>query len=130
RNFTTFASHEWRPKINFDYFLSAKQQIRLSAQWVGIKANEKDFYQVPIEAGALEDVSDPDPTEGDFTISRVNVQLRYRWEIAPLSELFVVYTLNGEHTADTGSFDELFQEAYDTPVGEQLVVKLRYRLGS
>jgi hypothetical protein len=130
RNFTTFASHEWRPKINFDYFLSAKQQIRLSAQWVGIKANEKNFYQVPIEAGALEDVSDPDPTEGDFTISRVNVQLRYRWEIAPLSELFVVYTLNGEHTADTGSFDELFQEAYDTPVGEQLVVKLRYRLGS
>lgn len=130
RNFTTFASREWRPRINFDYFLSAKQQIRLSAQWVGIKAHEKDFYLVPTQAGALQYANDPDPTEGDFTISRVNVQLRYRWEIAPLSELFVVYTLNGEHTANTGSFDELFQEAYDSPVGEQLVVKLRYRLGS
>lgn len=130
RDFTTFRTREWRPRINFDYFLTAKQQLRFSAQWVGIKAAEKDFYLVPTQLGELLDSSDPDPNAGDFTISRVNLQLRYRWEIAPLSELSVVYTLNGENNPESGSFDDLFQDAYDTPVGEQLVVKLRYRLGS
>jgi hypothetical protein len=56
--------------------------------------------------------------------------LRYRWELAPLSDLFVVYTLNGESDRRVMGFDDLFQEAYDNPIGEQLAIKLRYRLGS
>ena len=28
------------PNLNVSYFLSAKQQIKLSAQWIGIKAKE------------------------------------------------------------------------------------------
>ena len=59
-------------------------------------------------------------------------QARYRWELAPLSDLFVVYTraaavsrsLVGEN------FQNLFSDAFDDPIGNQLVVKLRYRFGS
>ncbi len=129
RDFSTFTTREWRPSLDLDYFLSAKQQLRLSAQWVGIKAEEKDNYLVPVRPGDLERVG-PDGLSDDFAISRVNLQLRYRWELAPLSELFVVYTLNGEHNETMLGFADLFEEAYDNPVGEQLVVKLRYRMGS
>ncbi|XOV81473.1 MAG: DUF5916 domain-containing protein [bacterium] len=130
RNFTTFNSTEWRPRINLDYFLTAKQQLRFSAQWVGIRAKEQGFYLVPEEVGELEEIAKPDAETDDFAISRVNVQLRYRWEIAPLSELSVVYTLSGAQSEDSGGFQDLLRDAYDDPVGEQLIIKLRYRLGS
>ncbi len=130
RDFATFQTREWRPRLNLDYFLTAKQQVRLSAQWVGIKALERDFYLVPDMPGELIEVPRPTPESADFAISRVNVQLRYRWEIAPLSELFLVYTLNGQQSTTPMSFTDLFQDAYDEPVGEQFVMKLRYRLGS
>ena len=130
RNFTTFNSTEWRPRVNLDYFLTAKQQLRFSAQWVGIRAKEQGFYLVPEEVGDLIEVEKPDEETDDFAISRVNVQLRYRWEIAPLSELSVVYTLSGAQSEESGSFQDLLRDAYDDPVGEQLIIKLRYRLGS
>ena len=130
RNLTTFDSYEWRPRINLDYFLTAKQQLRFSAQWVGIKASERDFYLVPERVTRPQQVDKPDAIDDDFAIANVNLQLRYRWEIAPLSELSVVYTLNGAQTASQGSFEDLLTQAYDEPVGEQLIVKLRYRLGT
>ena len=130
RNFTTFDSREWRPRVNLDYFLTAKQQLRFSAQWVGIRAEEQEFFVVPDRVGDLEEVAKPAGPTDDFAISRLNLQLRYKWEIAPLSELSVVYTLNGSQTVTNASFDDLLRDAYDQPVGEQLIVKLRYRLGS
>ena len=130
RNFTTFESEEWRPRINLDYFITAKQQLRFSAQWVAIKAQEQEFFRVRDRVAPLQQVAKPDPETDDFTISRVNMQLRYRWEIAPLSDLFVVYTLNGTDSAQRGRFSDIFSDALDEPVGEQLVVKLRYRLGT
>ena len=63
--------------------------------------------------------------------SQANIQLRYRWEIAPLSDLFVVYTRGGSLPNRAGfspSFGDLFNDAVDEPLGEQCVVKLRYRL--
>ncbi|HBN16372.1 MAG TPA: hypothetical protein DD407_15140, partial [Pseudohongiella sp.] len=62
---------------------------------------------------------------------RLTFQARYRWEIAPLSDLFVVYTRGGN--VPGGLFDEytgLLSESWQDPVVDTLVVKLRYRLGS
>ena len=97
---------------------------------MGIRAEEQDFYLVPDRVDELEEVDKPPGPTDDFAISRLNLQLRYKWEIAPLSELSVVYTLNGSESVVDASFDELLREAYRQPVGEQLIVKLRYRLGS
>ncbi|MEM7101363.1 MAG: DUF5916 domain-containing protein [Pseudomonadota bacterium] len=130
RNFTTFETQEWRPRVNVDYFITAKQQLRFSAQWVAIRAQERNFYVVPDRVAELEQVAKPDLATDDFTISRVNMQLRYRWEIAPLSDLFVVYTLNGSDIGVDREFGGIFSDALDDPEGDQLVVKLRYRLGS
>lgn len=130
QNFTSFESREWRPNLNLNYFLSAKQQLRFSAQWIGIKAEEDNFYTIPADNGNLTEIEKPPGASDDFAISNLAVQLRYRWEMAPLSELFVVYTLNGNQFAIDDSFTDLLTGAYQDPNNEQLVVKLRYRLGS
>ena len=70
-------------------------------------------------------------TNGDFAISRLTAQLRYRWEIGPLSDLFVVYT-RGSNLPDRvdDGFSDLFDDALNTPIVDVYIVKLRYRFGN
>ena len=129
---TTFEANEWAPRLSMDYFITAKQQLRFSMQWTGIKAFENRFYQV--DATGLNDLKKTgDVTTGsdDFTISRMSFQARYRWEIAPLSDLFFVYTRGG-NLARTfeDDYTGLFEHAWQDQIVDNWVVKLRYRLGS
>ena len=131
RDFTSYEATEWQPKIALDVFLSARQQIRLTMQWAGIRAKGQEFWQVPDSPGRL-DPRDPPEESGseDFTISRLTAQLRYRWEIAPLSELFVVYTRGSDlPNRMDDAFKDLFTDALTTPVVDLFVIKLRYRFG-
>ena len=131
RNFTTFEAEQWSATLNFDLFLTAKQQFRAAIQWVGIKATEKEFFRLLTRPGHLIEGPKPGQDPDDFTISQANLQLRYRWEIAPLSDLFIVYTRGGSlpnRAAVAPSFGDLFSDAVDEPLAEQLVIKLRYRL--
>lgn len=131
-NMTTFDADEWNLRLSFDYFATARQQLRASLQWVAINAEEDEYYTIPSRADFLirQSILPTDPSR-NFSLSTLNLQLRYRWEIAPMSDLFVVYTKNGLVGADeTDSFGQLFSDANDMPVSEQLVIKLRYRFGS
>jgi hypothetical protein len=127
---TAFEANEWAPRAELDYFINAKQQLRFSLQWTGIKAFENKFYQV--DASRVESlVETGDVTAGtdDFAISRMSFQARYRWEIAPLSDLFFVYTRGG-NLARTFEDDYagMFEHAWSDQVVDNWVVKLRYRL--
>ncbi len=130
RNFTTFNAKQWESSFSFDYFPSAAQQFRIMLQWVGLRAREDDFYK--LEEGSTSLIPGPKPPgeTDDFSISELNFQLRYRWQIAPLSDLFVVYIKGDSRETGLNSFRNLFKDSWNQPLGDQLVVKLRYRLGS
>ena len=73
----------------------------------------------------------PNTEADDFVISRLTFQARYRWEIAPLSDLFIVYTRGANLPRDSlFEFPDLFERSWNDPVVSQVAVKLRYRLGS
>ena len=129
-NFATYRSKEWRPELRIEYLPSARHQIKLSTQWVGIRAKRAANYQLQAEGAPLTTVDDGVARSEDFAISNLSLQLRYRWEIAPLSDFFVVYTMNGRQDAVGDSFENLFTDAFNDPFAEQLTLKLRYRLGS
>lgn len=130
--YTSYEATQWSPKVTMDYFLSAKQQLRFSMQWTGLKAYEDRFWEVNAnKLDYLNPIAKPTATSDSFIISRMSFQARYRWEIAPLSDLFVVYTRGGN--VPGSMFDDyggLLQEAWSEPVVDTLVIKLRYRLGS
>jgi hypothetical protein len=130
--YTSFEATQWSPKFTLDYFINAKQQLRFGMQWTGLKAYENKFLQVnPTRIEQLREVAKPNLSSDNFTISRMSFQARYRWEIAPLSDLFIVYTRGGNLPGNT--FDDytgLLTEAWSEPVVDTLVIKLRYRLGS
>ena len=130
RNMTAFGADDFQPRLAMDVFLSSKQQLRLSLQWAAIRGHEQRFYLVPVGGGTLVQVDKPDGPTDDFALSRLTAQLRYRWEIAPLSDLFIVYTRgsNLPGRVDDG-FGDLFQDALDEPIIDYFVIKLRYRFG-
>ena len=129
-NFTTFNGTQWQPQFNLDFYPTSKQQLRLSMQWVGIKALEDRFYVLPDGTTELIEVADPTVDTDDFSISQLNFQVRYRWQIAPLSDLFIVYTKGDKQKTDLMNFSALFDDNWSNPLGDFLIVKLRYRLGS
>jgi len=131
-NFTTFGANFWQPQFALEYFFSAQQQFRISAQWVAVKAREQDFFLVPNEPGDLIETTKPAGPSDDFAITDMVIQARYRWQIAPLSDLFIVYTRTSDVSLALGDEDlgDLLSRSFNQPIGDQLVIKLRYRFGS
>ncbi len=129
---TTFESTEWAPRLEMDYFLTAKQQVRFSLQWTGIKAFEERFYQV--DPGKVDNLLETDKLTvdpDDFSVSRLSFQARYRWELAPLSDLFFVYTRGGNLARTfADDFSGMLAHAWTDEIVDNWVLKLRYRLGS
>ena len=130
QNFTTFKGTRWQPDFAVDFYPTAKQQLRVVLQWVGIEAIEDRFYTLQSDPGRLIEGPKPAGPSDDFSISTLNFQVRYRWQIAPLSDLFIVYTKGDSRRIGRNSFSDIFQDSWQDPLADQLVIKLRYRLGS
>ena len=130
QNFTTYEASHWRPQIAMDLFLTARQQLRMTMQWAGIRAAEREHWRIASATGRLAQGAEDPSEDAGFAISRLTAQLRYRWEIAPLSDLFVVYTRGSNlDNRVSDEFGDLFQDALFEPLIDLLVVKLRYRFG-
>ena len=127
----TYDAIQWEPKLMLEYYISANQQFRTSLQWVGIKADTDQVYIVPSKPGDLVRLPNP-AVRGNFSVSNLIFQARYRWEVAPLSELFVVLTIQANQTRALGdsTFEGLFSDAFESPMYNSLVMKIRYRLGT
>lgn len=130
RDFTLFEAKRWLPELTMQYFANAKQQFQLSLQWIGIRAEEDRFYQLPENSVDLVEVAKPTTEDESFSISQLNLQVRYRWQIAPLSDLFVVYTRGDRNRTGLTDFDDMFRQSWNDPLGDLFLVKLRYRMGS
>ena len=128
--FTTYDSEEWSPSIVLNAFFSARQQLQLRFQWIAIKARDRQYWEIPANGAWLEQVTRPESdNEKSFTISNAILQARYRWEIGPLSDLFIVYNRGRNiylnETSD--GFSSLLGDSLNEPDTELLVMKLRYR---
>lgn len=128
----SYETKEWAPKLAMEYFVSSKQQFRVSMQWAGIDANADEFYRIRTgRLDTMEQILPPAGPSQDFIISRMSFQARYRWEIAPLSDLFVVYTRGSNLPRNTeGDTETLFRDAWSEKIIDTWAIKLRYRIDS
>ena len=129
--FATFDAKGLTPFATLSYFVNARQQLLMAFQWVAINAEAQRFYRMADTPDFLVPMDRAPTARDDFSLSRMSLQLRYRWEIAPLSDLFVVYQNRASLSGiDDRSFGDLFSETFDETIGENLAIKLRYRFGS
>ncbi len=111
--------------MRFDWYPSAKQEVRLKFQWVGIDAAQINSYQLSNTGRLLPSYNQA----SDFSLSDTALQLRYRYQLAPLSDIFLVYSRGGyfdTEEADQGPRD-LLQMGWDGLQVESVIAKIRYR---
>ncbi len=97
---------------------------RLKLQAIGLDADLRQGYRIDAAGNALE-TAEP---VADFTVRNLGVQLRYRFEMAPLSYLYVVYGRGGfrNEPVDDGSTG-LLGDSFSLRDDEQLLIKFSYR---
>jgi hypothetical protein len=79
-------------------------------------------------SASAEAVPTEEPVE-DFSVRNLGFQIRYRYELAPLSYLYVVYGRGGydQDPVAEGSSRRSLQEAFSLRDDDQLLVKFSYR---
>jgi hypothetical protein len=120
----SYASRETHFDTGFNWIVSPRQELRLRLQAIGINANARQAYRIDTRGSALE----TDDAIEDFSVANLGVQLRYRYELAPLSFLYVVYGRGGyaeDPTAD--NLGRSLRDSFSLRDDEQLLIKLSYR---
>jgi hypothetical protein len=115
-------------QINFDaglnWTIGSKQELRVKLQAIGLKGRLDQAYRVDPGGTA---VASSDPVD-DINVRNLGFQIRYRYELAPLSYLYVVYGRGGfdQEPTDEGARG-LLRDSFQLRDEEQLLVKLSYR---
>ena len=120
-----FDADRFNADLRFDWYPSARQEVRLKFQWVGIDAEQVDSYQLNGDGSLALSAS----SASDFSLSDTALQLRYRYQLAPLSNIFLVYSRGGYFSSDNGDEDPgtLISEGWDGVQVESIIAKIRYR---
>ena len=113
--------------LNLNWFPLPQHEVRLKFQWVAGSGEAAGAYR-PNANGQLTPSNDPIE---DFSFTDTALQLRYKYELAPLSELFVVYSHGGSDAlADTErNLGSALRRGLAEETASQFLVKLRYRFG-
>jgi hypothetical protein len=124
-----FDQHTLELDSGFDWYIGDRSELRLKLQAIGLDARIRGAYEVAANGDAVPS----DEPISDFRLRQLGVQLRYRYELAPLSYLYVVYGRGGFALEDvpgvvSGAPSQL-GSAFSLRDDEQILVKLDYRFG-
>ena len=124
--FGRFERDQMFSTAQLNWFPSKRQELRAKMQWLGLHSERARAFQLQSN-GRLQPSDDPIQ---DFAINNFGVQLRYRFEIAPQSDFFAVYSRGGDtfNERDNETLSHLFDRALQLRDADQIVLKLRYRL--
>ena len=112
--------------VKLNWYPRRKQELRVKLQWLGTRARARSGYGL---GPGREIVADPAIPATDFSVSSLGFQVRYRFELAPLSDLFLVYSRGGSDGRDDEEhgFGQQFRSTLSQRSGERFFVKIAYR---
>ena len=106
------------------WIISAKQELRIKMETIALDAHALQGWEL---AANGEPRRVPDALN-DFSLRNLGFQIRYRYELAPLSNLYIAYVRGGFGFRDQGQdVGGLLGDAFSLRDDEQLFVKLSYR---
>jgi hypothetical protein len=119
-----FDQHMLEFDAGLDWSIDSRQELRVKLQAIGLDARLRQAVRVNADGRA---VASDEPVD-DFSVRNLGFQIRYRYELAPLSYLYVVYGRGG-YAQDPYSRDDrnLLGNSFALRDDEQLLVKINYR---
>jgi len=119
-----FDGKEAKLLAGLDWTIDPRQELRVKLQAIGIDASARNAWRFDAAGNAI---AAADVVE-DFSVRNLAFQIRYRYELAPLSYLYVVYARGGfDRSAIADGVGEALVDSFDLRDDEQLMVKLSYR---
>jgi hypothetical protein len=119
-----FDGRETHFNAGFNWTINNRQELRLKLQAIAIDAREKTAYRIAPNGTPLVSAEPVD----DFSVRNLGFQIRYRYELGPLSYVYVVYGRGGfdqeDHPESSG---RLLSDSFRLRNEEQLLVKVSYR---
>jgi hypothetical protein len=120
----TFRADTLQLNGGMQWTINAKQELRIKLETIALNANARQALRVAADGTPVAS-NDPVP---DFSLRNLGFQIRYRYELAPLSNLYIAYVRGGfgfeEFSQNVGG---LLGDAFKLRDTEQLLVKLSYR---
>ena len=105
--------------------IGTRQELRVKLQNLAVGARLRQAYAIAPSGRAVPSNEAVD----DFGVRNLGFQIRYRYNIAPLSDLYIVYNRGG-FASDPGQDDPntLFRRSFNLRDVEQGLIKVAYRL--
>ena len=111
--------------LNLNWFKGTKHEIRLKSQFIALEAKNP----VSLETNSNGVLFGSDKLVNPFSNGITSFQVRYRYEIAPLSNVYIVYTKGGNvyEEDDERSFSDIFRDPWENPENEIFSIKVRLK---
>jgi hypothetical protein len=121
----SFKEKRVNASVNLNWLIDSKQELRIKFEWIGIKAQFNKGY-LPDSGGYLAATTQE---HNSFELSNTALQLRYRYELAPLSNIFLVWSRGGNYELDAldEDYSGLLNNGWSEKTDDQFLVKVRYR---
>ncbi len=109
----------------FNWTIGNHQELRLKLQAIAVNARLRQAYRVDGAGRAIESAEEVD----DFSVRNLGIQIRYRYELAPLSYLYIVYGRGGydQNVVSAEDSTRLLHDSFSLRDDEQLLLKVSYR---
>jgi len=115
--------------VNGTWIISDKQELRLGVQWLAVSNKGESSYRTNADHELV--VTNEDPLSTSFSFTDFIFQLRYKYEFAPLSELYIVYGQAGDYELDEQQYPNSTYRLLDKSLAntntKNLVIKVRFR---
>ena len=123
--FGLYDSEQNTVSIGLNWFRGIKHEIRLKSQFVALQADNPRSL-ISDTSGYL---YDSDDLVKPFTQGVVSFQIRYKYELAPLSYLYLVYSKGGRNYDDDENLSrsEIFEQPWNNPSDEVYSIKFRLK---
>jgi hypothetical protein len=115
--------------IKTTWIVDNAQEVRLAMQWVGLRADAQQSYRISNSGDLYESIEQS--RAANFSQADLAIQLRYKYQFAPLSDLYLVYSRGGNTYAESldeqNGFGDLLGDSFEQKNADQLTLKVRYR---
>lgn len=123
----SFESDTVRLSSTLQWQIGTRQALRVKLEAIALDAELRQAWRVAADGTPVRS-DDPIP---DFTLRNLGFQVRYRYELAPLSDLYVVYARGGLALEDgSRSLSDLLGDTFSLRNDEQFLIKLSYRFAN
>jgi hypothetical protein len=120
----SFEGRELDVNAGVDWSIDNRQELRVKLQAIALDAALRQGWRVD----ALGHAEATDEPVDDFSVRNLGFQIRYRYEVAPLSYLYVVYGRGGyRQDAFSDEPGHLLRDTFALRDDEQFFVKFSYR---